>query len=240
MSTVIANPSPLPGGARALPSGERLAAAVIDFLVLAVPQVILALVIAGPEFRRYFSFVAAHTKDPHLTTDPTFVRLAHQLAAVGFRFSIVSEALTALYLVGMYLGTGATLGKLALGLRITRVDGNPMTVRDAVLRSLVFWVPLLIPLVGVWLWLLEYIGGTLVVLFRPDHRGPEDLVGQTIVVRKESRGRPLAELLGYGRASAPTSQPPAPAQGRSGHLPGWGPASDQPPAPATGPPEGWG
>lgn len=238
---MIARPNPLPGGARALPSGERLAAAVIDFLVLAVPQVILAVLIAGPQFRRYFTFVSAHAKNAHLTTNPTFIRLAHQLGTVGFRFSIVSEALTAVYLIGMYLGTGATLGKLALGLRITRVDGSSMTIRDAVLRSLVFWVPLLIPVIGLWLWLLQYIGGTLVVLIRPDHRGPEDLLGRTIVVRKESRGRPLQELLGYaGTAAVPPSQPPTPPHGRGGHLPGWGPPADQPPPPSGPEPEGRG
>jgi len=231
---VIASRNSLPGGAQALPSWERLAAAVIDFIVLAVPEVILAVVIAGHQYSRLVSYAVAHSKESNLGSDPRFVQLAHQLSPELVRFAIVAAAITAVYLIGMYLGTGATLGKLALGLRISRVDGRPMTARDAVLRSLVFWVPTVIPLVGVWLWLLQYIGGTLVMLFRPDHRGPEDFLGGTIVVRKDSYGRSLAELSGFGPPATPPLQPPPPPPGRSGHLPGWGPVADQPPAPGGG------
>ncbi len=231
---MIASPTPQPSGARPLPSWERLAAAVIDFVVLLIPQVILAILIAGPQYARLFTFVGAHEKDTNLSTNPTFVRLLHQLSAVSVHLTIVVEALTAAYLIGMYLSTGATLGKLALGLRITRVDGRPMTVRDAVLRSVVFWVPLLIPVFGIFLQLVEYVGGTMVLILRPDHRAPEDLLGGTIVVRKEQSGRPLAELLSYRRPYVPAYQPPNAPPARGGHLPGWGPASEQPPPPPRG------
>jgi uncharacterized RDD family membrane protein YckC len=234
---LLARPAPPPAGARGLPAAERLAAAVVDFGVLAVPQVIVAIAIAGHQFSRYASFVANHSKDTHLATNPTFVKLAASVNATIPRFLLVSEAITAVYLIGMYLATGATLGKLVMGLRITRVDGSPMTPRDAVLRSLVFWVPLLIPAIGLWLWLAQYIGGTLVVLFRPDHRGPEDLLGRTIVVRKESQGRSLAELFSPARPGTPTFPPPSPPAARGGHLPGWGPADEPPAGPGAGKPE---
>jgi uncharacterized RDD family membrane protein YckC len=231
MSRILA---PRTGGARVLPSGERLAAAVLDFLALAVPQVILGTVILGQRFGRLASFMEAHSKDTHIATNHTYIALSNQASVVLGHFLIAAEAVTAVYLVGMYLGTGATLGKLAMGLRITRVDGSAMTPRDAVLRSLVFWVPLFslvfIPVIGVWLWLVESVWGTLVILLRPDRRAPEDLLGRTIVVRKESQGQSLAELLNYAAPPAPSAQPPSPIPGRGGHLPGWGPSDEPPPA----------
>ncbi|MGA2872143.1 MAG: RDD family protein [Candidatus Dormibacteria bacterium] len=225
------SPAAMTGGARALPSGERLAAAVLDFVVLLVPQVILGVVMMGHKFQRLATFMEAHSKDTHLATNHTYITLSSQANVVLSHFLYASEAITAIYLIGMYLGTGATLGKLAMGLRITRVDGSAITPRDAVLRSLVFWVPLLVPVIGVLLWLAEYIWGTLVILFRHDHRAPEDLLGRTMVVRKESQGRSLAEILNYASPLPPT-QPPGPIPSRSGHLPGWGP-SDEPPPPAS-------
>ncbi|MFZ0996202.1 MAG: RDD family protein [Candidatus Dormiibacterota bacterium] len=235
---MIASPDPLRGGARALPSGERLAAAVIDFLVLAVPQAVLLVVIVltSSQYHQFTVFLEAHSKATNLASNPTFVRLSQHLTTVATEFLYASEAVTAAYLIFMYLRFGATLGKLALGLRITRVDGSPMTVRNAVLRSTVFWIPLLVPVIGLWIWLVEYMAGTVVVLFRPDHRGPEDLLGHTIVVRRESAGRSLSELLNYAPPLAPPGQPPSP-QGRGGHLPGWGPSEDRPPTPGTGEPE---
>ena len=235
---MTASPDPLRGGARALPSGERLAAAVIDFLVLAVPQAILLVVIVltSSQYHHFTVFLEAHSKATNLANNPTFVSLSKHLTTVATEFLYAAEAVTAVYLIFMYLRFGATLGKLALGLRITRVDGSPMTARNAVLRSTVFWIPLLVPVIGLWIWLVEYMAGTLVILFRPDHRGPEDLLGHTIVVRKESVGRSLSELLNYAPPLAPPGQPPSP-QGRGGHLPGWGPSDDRPPAPGPGEPE---
>ncbi|MGA7173169.1 MAG: RDD family protein [Candidatus Dormiibacterota bacterium] len=233
---MIANSNSSPLRSNALPSWERLGAAVIDFLVLFVIELIVAIPIAGHQFTRVVNFEKAYTGSRSaLTKNPHFVALAH-LFAVQLRYvGIVAAALTAIYLIGMYLATGATLGKLALGLRITRVDGRPMTIRDAVLRSIVFWVgnPFL-PVIGVWIWLLQYVGGTLVLLFRPDHRGPEDLLGGTMVVRKVDQGRSLADVAGYGPPSVPPSTPPDAPVLRGGHLPGWGPVPDQPPPPPEG------
>ena len=233
---MIADPASGPMATRRLPSWERLAAAVIDFLVLLVPQLILFVVIAGHQFSRIYSYEVAHRSEgaAKLAAAPAFVRLGHQFTPAFDTFLIVAEALTAVYLIGMYLGTGATLGKLALGLRIRRVDGRPMTIRDAVLRSLVFWVPILIPAIGVWLVLLQYVGGTLVLLIRPDHRGPEDLLAGTLVVRQADQGRSLAEITGIGAAAIPPARPPNAPRLPGGHLPGWGPVADQPPPPGGG------
>ncbi|MGC2191690.1 MAG: RDD family protein [Candidatus Dormiibacterota bacterium] len=237
---MIATRNSSPPGARPLPSWERLGAAVIDFLVLAVLELIAAVPIAGKQYAKIISFEEAHGgRTANLAKNPHFVSLANKFSVQLMHLGIVAAALTAIYLIGMYLGAGATLGKLALGLRVTRVDGRPMTIRDAVFRSIVFWVanPFLIPVIGVLLWLLQFIGGTLVLLIRPDHRGPEDLLGGTMVVRKADRGRTLADIAGYDLPSVPPAQPPDAPTVRSGHLPGWGPVGDQPPPPAGSGPE---
>lgn len=221
--------SPVP-----LPSWPRLSAAALDFLVLAAPQLVVADILLRVPLVRLYDFLKAHQNDSHLASNSTYVALSNHADAAFFRFLLVAEAIAAIYLIAMYLSTGATVGKLALGLRITRVDGTPMRPRDAVMRSLVFWAPLLLTVVGIgiWLWLLEYVGGTLVILLRPDRRGPEDLLGRTIVVRVADRGRPLADFLPLRPVQLPPEQPPSPAQ--RGYLPGWGPR-EQPP-PATGEP----
>ncbi|HEY6538219.1 MAG TPA: RDD family protein [Candidatus Dormibacteraeota bacterium] len=231
--------SPTSTASRGLPAWERLAAAVIDFLVLAVAWVILLVILVGHDYSRLAKYAVAHSKETHLGKDPRFVHLSHQLTAPLFHVGIAAAAVTALYLIGMYLGTGATLGKLALGLRITRVDGSPMTIWNAVLRSLVFWLgnPLFIPIVGVLIWLLEFIVGTLLLLTRSDHRGPEDFLGRTFVVRKEDQGRSLAELTGRGPILPSQTPPPAAPPLRGGHLPGWGPVDQPSPPPPTDPGE---
>ncbi len=223
-------------GASTLPSGERLAAAVVDFLVLLIPQVVIFIILLGHVVGRYAKFLRAHPHDNHLATTPGFHTLSHQFSSAGFHFLIVSEVVTAIYLIGMYLGVGTTLGKMAMGLRITRADGNPMRPSDAVLRSLVFWVPLLIPVIGFWIWILVYVGGTITLMARPDHRGPEDMLAHTIVVRKDAVGHSLDDLLGRLPNQMSPGSPPAPLAARGGHLPGWDPVAQPPPDPPR--PEG--
>ncbi len=240
MSAAIADPNASPPGPRALPSWERLAAGVIDFFVLVIPEVILFVIIAGKRYAAIYSFAVAHKGAKNLANNPHFVKLADRLGADLFWVGIGVAALTAVYLIAMYLTAGATVGKLALGLRITRTDGRPMTGLSAFLRSVPFWVgsPFLFAPIGTWIWLLQFFGGTLVILFRPDHRGPEDFLGHTMVVRKVDQGRTLADLTSYRQPYIPPAQPPAAPAGRGGHLPGWGPGADQPPPPGGGSTEG--
>jgi len=68
---------------------------------------------------------------------------------------------------------GRSLGKRALGLRVVRVDGNPMTVRAAFLRNLVKLSPLLL--------ILDTI--VMLVAFKKDRQRVSDKVAETIVIR---------------------------------------------------------
>lgn len=215
-----------------LPAWERLAAGFIDFLVLLVGDVILGIPIVGGSFSKVVSFELAHKHQAHLASNPVLLRLERHVGLDFEKLAIVIAALTAAYLIGMYLGTGATVGKLALGLRVTRTDGRPLTVANAVLRSIPFWLgnPLF-PIFGAWICLLQYIGGTLVVIFRPDHRGPEDFLGSSMVVRAADRGRSLAELASLPPPQVPPDRPPVATPVRGGHLPGWGPTPTPPEPP---------
>lgn len=216
---------PAPHRARSLPVGPRFLAALIDFLILLVPEIVAYVLIAGPTVSRADSYLTQHPKQG------VSAALSHTpgYAAANLHFFIVIEAITALYLIGTYLAFSATVGKLVMGLRITRVDGGPLRVRDVVLRSLPFWVPWLIPGVGLYLNFFQFVGGSILLAFRPDHRGPEDLLGNSIVVWREDQGRSLGDIVAVGPPRQPPATPWAPPPRGGGHLPGWDPVPQPPP-----------
>lgn len=209
------------GRPQALPTWRRLGAALIDFAVLLIPEIFAFFLIAWSAMSRATNYYQAH-----LSQGPS-VAVAHSpnYQPALYHFYIAIEAITAVYLIATYLGFSATLGKLVFGLRITRVNGQPLRVRDAVLRSVPFWIPLLIVPISVPLLFFQYVGGTILIFTRPDRRGPEDLLGGSMVVAKEFQGRSLGELAQVGPPTRPPLQPP-PARG--GHLPGWEPVYSPP------------
>ncbi|MDA8331578.1 MAG: RDD family protein [Candidatus Dormibacteraeota bacterium] len=223
---------PAPYRAHPLPVAPRFLAAFLDFLILLVPEIIAYVLIAGPTVSRADNYLTQHPKQG------VSAALSHTpgYAAANLHFFIVIEAVTALYLIGTYLAFSATVGKLVVGLRITRVDGGPLLVRDVVLRSLPFWVPWLIPGVGLYLNFFQFVGGSILLAFRPDHRGPEDLLGNSIVVWREDQGRSLGDIVAIGPPRQPPATPPDPTPRGGGHLPGWEPAP-QPPLVDTPPSE---
>lgn len=220
-----------PGRPWALPVWPRFAAAALDFLVLLVPEAIAYQLIAGPTLSQALHYYNSHQK---LGLANAVAHTPNYQPAV-YHFYIAMEAITAAYLIASYLGFSATVGKLALRLRITRVDGSPLRVRDAVLRSLPFWVPLLLPSpVGVYVFFFQFLGGSILIIFRPDHRGPEDLLGNSMVVARQAQGKSLADAIGLARTPTqprlPTLTPPSPTVARGGHLPGWEPVQSPPPS----------
>lgn len=72
------------------------------------------------------------------------------------------------------LGGGRTLGKRALGIRVRREDGRPLTVLDSALRNLLRFVDFLPVL---------YAVGVLTMLLDPRQRRLGDLVAGTVLVR---------------------------------------------------------
>ena len=76
------------------------------------------------------------------------------------------------YTVGFWVSSGATPGKMVLGLKVVTVDGDPIGLGKALLRILGYWVN------GLTLYI-----GYLFIAFRKDKRGLHDLIASTKVIR---------------------------------------------------------
>ena len=80
------------------------------------------------------------------------------------------------------LTRGRTLGKLALGLRVVRDDGGPITSRHAITRALVGFVEI---------WLLIGIPALVASILNPRSKRLGDMAAGTYVVTERSRMRLL-------------------------------------------------
>jgi len=93
--------------------------------------------------------------------------------ALQAAIATASAALVMGYFTWFEAHEGRSLGKRALGLRVLRPDGRPMTYREAFLRNLVKLAPLILVL------------DTLIMLIalRGDKQRVSDKIAETIVVR---------------------------------------------------------
>lgn len=78
------------------------------------------------------------------------------------------------YFIFMEVQRGATLGKMALGLRVVRMDGAPITTNEAVIRNLLRIVDFL-P--------FAYIVGAISILNSPFKQRVGDRIAKTMVIR---------------------------------------------------------
>ena len=85
---------------------------------------------------------------------------------------ILGLAIGIAYTVGFWVSSGATPGKMAFGLKVVTVDGDPIGIGKALLRYFGYWVNAL----------TLYIG-YLFIAFRKDKRGLHDLIASTKVIR---------------------------------------------------------
>ena len=81
--------------------------------------------------------------------------------------------LNLIYYTGLTGQFGATIGKMAIGVRVVRMDGSPVGFGLAALRFLASILS------SITLWI-----GYLMIAFRPDHRALHDLIVGTQVVYK--------------------------------------------------------
>ena len=116
--------------------------------------------------------------------------------AVGYLTAATSDAVAqAVGLVGVVLvlvgvpataetlSRGRTLGKLALGLRVVRDDGGPITSRHAITRALVGFVEI---------WMLLGVPALVASVLNPRSKRLGDMAAGTYVVTQRSRMRLLA------------------------------------------------
>jgi uncharacterized RDD family membrane protein YckC len=110
------------------------------------------------------------------------------------------------YFVILEATLGATLGKLALGIRVLKADGTKLDWGAAIVRNvlrIVDAIPYFIP----------YLLGAILVWSSPTRQRLGDRAASTIVVRKDSVGAPV---LGDAAASRGQAPPPPPPPGATG------------------------
>jgi len=123
--------------------GTRLGAYLIDGLILLVPQLL-------------FGLAAVGSRDPD--------------TANGIQ--CLSILVVAAYYIGFWTSRGQTPGKMAMGIKIVKADGSPVTFGTALVRYLGYWISALVLLLG-FLW----------VLWDADRQGWHDKMAGTYVVR---------------------------------------------------------
>ena len=93
--------------------------------------------------------------------------------------SLVSLVIGAIYEIGMLVARGATVGKLATGMRVARVaDGEKPQLQDAAIRWAVPGIAGLIPVAGGLISLLD----ALWCLWDPNRQCLHDKAAKTVVV----------------------------------------------------------
>jgi uncharacterized RDD family membrane protein YckC len=136
----------------------------------------------------------------------------------------IQLALSFLNLVLLQAATGASLGKMLLGLRVIREDGQVAGFGQMFLR----WVFLLVDAV------FCFLIGLITALVSRGHRRVGDMVARTYVVRPDDVALFQAGFPGSGGAPSPQSWQPPPDQ--------WTPPAPPPgpgsPPPAPPPPAG--
>lgn len=141
--------------------GRRAAALLVDSVAVCAIAVPLALVIG------------AGTASGQAGPAPGSLTTSALLLVVGFAYA-------PLLLVRKGAFNGQTLGKQALGIRVRRLDGGPISLAQALMREVVMR-QLLIGLVG--FVVLAPIVNALWPLWDPDRRALHDLGASTIVAR---------------------------------------------------------
>ncbi len=114
----------------------RFASGIIDFIILFVVGIVLALAVGG--------------------TSGTVLQLA-----VGL-----------VYTIGFWIAQGATPGKMAVGIKITTVDGDDIDFGRALLRYIGYFVSTIT--LGI---------GYLMIAFTREKRGLHDYIAGTVVIK---------------------------------------------------------
>lgn len=140
--------------------GERLGAAIIDTIIMFMVAVVPIIIFYGG----WDEYIAAESQESYLFT----------FVSTGFGFLMY-------VIVNGYLlaKNGQSVGKKILDIKIVRTDGSKASfVRLVAVRVLFENALLLIPVVDIWLWLINVL-----FIFRASRKCLHDTVADTIVVR---------------------------------------------------------
>lgn len=152
--------------------GMRILARVIDLVIATIISVVLTLIFGGASL-----FTAGLNGE------------GIEGIGVGLGVAFVLSLIPLLYFVAPIVLTGATVGKLILGMKYVKEDGEPMDTNTALVRSAEHIVGILhfVPLLNLLVYLAELALGlvSLVLLFTdPQRRTPLDRLAKTVVVKK--------------------------------------------------------
>lgn len=86
--------------------------------------------------------------------------------------TLLGIAIGLAYTVGFWTAQGATPGKMAVGIKITTVGGEPIDFGKAFLRYIGYWVSAIT--LGI---------GFLMIAFTPQKRGLHDYIAGTVVIK---------------------------------------------------------
>ncbi|WP_375460469.1 RDD family protein [uncultured Enterovirga sp.] len=137
----------------------RVGAYLIDAIILSVVNAVM------------FGAFASSLTGPGPSSDPANVQFGSVVTV-----SVLSMLIPALYTIGFWLSSGATPGKMALGLRVVSSDaGAPISTGQAIGRFFGYFVSSLVFGLG-FLW----------VAFDIRKQGWHDKLASTVVVRRSS------------------------------------------------------
>lgn len=145
---------------------SRLSAFAVD-LILINFALLLATAAAGTVLR-YFNFDNLFFNRNEVPTELADI-VVRMVGAVSFLITYFA------YPIFFWVTIGQTPGKILLGLRVTRLDGQRISVGRAFLRVLGYWVSAIVLFLG-FIWILfdaqrqgwhDKIAGTYVVYYRP-------------------------------------------------------------------------
>ncbi len=94
------------------------------------------------------------------------------IAAGGTTGAVLQFVVGILYTVGFWTAQGATPGKMAVGIEITTVDGEPIDFGPALLRYIGYLASAIILLIGF-----------LMIAFTREKRGLHDYIAGTVVIK---------------------------------------------------------
>lgn len=155
----------------------RVLAAILDSLVLMVPLGMLQGPIMGDAIALYEGWLNDMLLNP--STDGSIPPLPDGIIGPYLTYVLVSVLVWAAYRIVMVARFGATLGKLATGLRVVRDGDQSLALvgwNTATVRELLGVVFAQIPLLGV--------VDALAMLFNPKKQTIHDMIAKTQVVKK--------------------------------------------------------
>lgn len=152
---------------------RRFGALAIDALLIGIALSFLHTLVTAAAMAFYPSWTGAQTDESLWGLFPWGFHDGALPVYVQALIAVASGALVMTYFTYTEGNDGRSLGKRAVGLRVVRVDGSPMTYREAFLRNLVKLQPFILIL------------DTLVMLlaFRAEKQRVSDRIAGTLVVR---------------------------------------------------------